>query len=122
MTADVGAAHLMLRARHDYLTESPSEAENKDSLPKPPSLGNSLAVLWLGLRTFTAEVPRVQSPGWGAEIQQAARRSQKKKKKTQRPSLNASGSQSVVPGPATSALTRNLLEMSILGPQPRLAE
>lgn len=57
MTADVGAAHLMLRARHDYLTESPSEAENKDSLPKPPSLGNSLAVLWLGLRAFTAEVP-----------------------------------------------------------------
>ena len=87
MTADVGAAHLMLRARHDYLTESPSEAENKDSLPKPPSLGNSLAVLWLGLRTFTAEVPRVQSPGWGAEIQQAARRSQKKKKKPNVPVL-----------------------------------
>ena len=57
MTADVDAAHVMFRARHDYLTESPSEAENKDSLPKPPSLGNSLAVLWLGLHTFTAGSP-----------------------------------------------------------------
>lgn len=57
MTADIDAAHVMFRARHDYLTESPSEAENKDSLPKPPSLGNSLAVLWLGLRTFTAGSP-----------------------------------------------------------------
>lgn len=120
MTADVGAAHLMLRARHDYLTESPSEAENKDSLPKPPSLGNSLAVLWLGLRAFTAEVPGF-NPLVG-ELRSSKLQGAAKEKKNPRASLNASGSQSVVPGPATSALTRNLLEMSILGPQPRLAE
>ena len=57
MTADVDAAHLMFRARHDYLTESPSEAENKDSLQKPPSFGDFLGVLWLRLRAFTAGVP-----------------------------------------------------------------
>ena len=119
MTADVDAAHLMFRARHDYLTESPSEAENKDSLQKPPSLGNSLAVLWLGLRAFTAGVPGF-NPLVG-ELRSSKLQGAAKKIKTQHPSLNASG-QSVVLGPAASALIRNLLEMSILGPQSRLAE
>lgn len=86
MTADVGAAHLMLRARHDYLTESPSEAENKDSLPKPPSLGNSLAVLWLGLRAFTAEVPGF-NPLVGELRSSKLQGAAKEKKKTHVPVL-----------------------------------
>ena len=44
------------------------------------TLGNSLAVLWLGLHAFTAKGPG-SSPGWGTKILQAAWCSWKKKVK-----------------------------------------
>ena len=49
---------------------------------KTPVFGNSLAVQWLGLCTFTAEVPG-STPGWGTNIPQAVQRGKKKKKKRQ---------------------------------------
>ena len=49
------------------------------------SLGTSLAVQWLGLRTLTAEGPG-SIPGWGTKILQAVWHYQKKKKKDE--SLN----------------------------------
>ena len=44
------------------------------------SLGTSLAVQWLGLRTLTAEGPG-SIPGWGTKILQAVWHYQKKKMK-----------------------------------------
>ena len=51
-------------------------------------LQNSLVVQWLGLRAFTAKglgsIPR-----WGTKIPQAARHSQKKKKKNEKQKLSS---------------------------------
>ena len=44
------------------------------------SIGNSLAIQWLGLSTFTAEGPG-SVPGRGTKILKASRCGQKKKKK-----------------------------------------
>ena len=47
---------------------------------KEGKTGNSLAVQWLGLGTFTAEGPG-STPGRGIKIPQAGQQGQKKKKK-----------------------------------------
>ena len=54
--------------------------------------GNSLAVQWLGLCTFTAEVPG-STPGWGTNIPQAVQRGKKKKKKDNSMCFSLSGKQ-----------------------------
>ena len=72
--------HIKRQRSSDWNRKQDPDWNKKQNVVYKGTLGNSLAVQWLGLCAFTAEGAG-SVPGWRTKIPQATRHSQKKKKK-----------------------------------------